>query len=899
MSFSKQDSGESRQRNGNGFRTDSAISGNRQQGERVLQPWVPDENIPVNMALESTGKQSGGGWDQFAVNERLFGLKTDYDETIYTTAIDKSHPEYSKRYAAADRKAREIENSVANNRHVEEERVADNLAVDDSGLDEEDKYSGVQRQDFPPLSVTGRADRYTPPARRAPSGKATVSGAPVDPAIISSQLARPPLEAPSTSTTKPKHTPKVGGPEVSAPPTTTESSPVVTPEPKATPTNTSTSASGAASPHTKVIATPNATATVERDVVTAFRGFAAQQRTQADKLRLSKAKADKEEKLQELKAFASSFKLHSPLPNDLVAIIAKDPAKQRAIQENARRQAEEVQQEKQMKADAIQVPRSGLAASDQRTTQRSGAGTGTASTSATSNRQAPGRGGYPPQGPYHNNQPFRQDRSTRSQVSGSQQGHPTPPLSTRLRNIEQSKNVLASPAPGADTRQPPTGPAHGPDTSAPRRTSATALLGKLNPNSHEFRPSPFAAAFNPNGNPSNASSPRSASATASQGIPSASGTLLRRKLGTPSKAKTDGPVLDIIERLAKETPPQGRDWSSNGGIKPAYDTPPTWRQLKDDEPQSSTMNLNYAKLFENARFSGQPMSPQQPSSAHPQVAHQHQLPFHLQQGAHTQRPSPRQPPLHMHNNQSMQQNAQFHSNDDHRMVPSHSAQSYASPRLAQVNVAYPSPMGQPAQLSFQQPGMQYPVGPGGPQMAQFRSYSGGHQFMPQQPTHMGGPVMIQGPAGSFIGNPNLMAPGPPMLYPVNQAHFAPQGNGPPPPMAGSNGYPSPGRSAPMMMPGGSQQGQQAYGMSPGMQYGQPIYAQQPPGQMPNMRVYPPQGQQFGTSPQMPQYSQPQRGGPNGSFNKGYHQHNGPHPQAQQSQTPTGPQRPAADGDEAR
>ncbi|KAL5345803.1 poly(A)-binding protein binding protein [Pseudogymnoascus australis] len=746
MSFSKKGAAESRQQNGNGFRTDSAISGNRQQGERVLQPWVPDENIPVNMSLESSNKQSGGaGWDQFAVNERLFGLKTDYDETIYTTAIDKSHPEYSKRYAAADRKAREIENSVANNRHVEEERMADNLAVDDSGLDEED--NGVQRQEFPPLSVTGRADRYTPPARRAPSGKATVSGAPVDPAIISSQLARPPSEAPSTSTTKPEHTPKVGGPEVSTPPTTTESSFAVTPEPKATPTNTSTSASGAASPHPKVTSTPNATATVERDVVTAFRGFAAQQRTQADKLRMSKAKADKEEKLQELKAFASSFKLHSPLPNDLVAIIAKDPAKQRAIQENARRQAEEVQQEKQMKADAIQVPRSGLVTSDQRTSQRSGAATGTVSASATSNRQTPGRGGYPLKDPTTN-------RSDRIALLA-------------LRNIEQNKNGLAPPGPGTDARQPPTGPAHGPDTSASRRTSATALLGKLNPNSHEFRPSPFAAAFSPNGNPSNASSPRSASATASQGIPSASGTLLRRKPGTPSKAKADGPVLDIIERLARETPPQGRDWSSNGGIKPAYDTP----QLGD-----------------------------------------------------------KQPPLHMHNNQSMQQNSQFHSNDDHRMVPSHSAQSYASPRLAQVNVAYPSPMGQPAQLSFQQPGMQYPVGPGGPQMAQFRSYSGGHQFMPQQPTHMGGPVMIQGPAGSFIGNPNLMAPGPPMMYPVNQAHFTPQGNGPPPPMAGSNGYPSPGRSAPMMMPGGSQQGQQVYGMSPGMQYGQPIYAQQPPGQ---------------------------------------------------------------------
>lgn len=105
-----------------------------------MQRWVPDESIPANMSLEASSKQSNGGnWDQFAANEKLFGLTTDYDENIYTTAIDKSHPEYSKKYAAADRKAREIENSVANNRHVEEERTADNLTVDDSGLDEEDK----------------------------------------------------------------------------------------------------------------------------------------------------------------------------------------------------------------------------------------------------------------------------------------------------------------------------------------------------------------------------------------------------------------------------------------------------------------------------------------------------------------------------------------------------------------------------------------------------------------------------------------------------------------------------------------------------------------------------------------------------------------------------------------
>lgn len=93
------------------------------------------------MSLESSRNKSstGAGWDQFEVNNRLFGITTDYDENIYTTTIDKSHPDYVKKYAEADRKAREIENSVANNSHVTEERIVDNLTADDSGITEEDK----------------------------------------------------------------------------------------------------------------------------------------------------------------------------------------------------------------------------------------------------------------------------------------------------------------------------------------------------------------------------------------------------------------------------------------------------------------------------------------------------------------------------------------------------------------------------------------------------------------------------------------------------------------------------------------------------------------------------------------------------------------------------------------
>ena len=93
------------------------------------------------MSLEASRNKStgGAGWDQFEANRLLFGLTTDYDEDIYTTKIDKSHPDYSKRFAEADRKAREIEGSIANNSHIAEERIVDNLTVDDSGLDEEDK----------------------------------------------------------------------------------------------------------------------------------------------------------------------------------------------------------------------------------------------------------------------------------------------------------------------------------------------------------------------------------------------------------------------------------------------------------------------------------------------------------------------------------------------------------------------------------------------------------------------------------------------------------------------------------------------------------------------------------------------------------------------------------------
>jgi hypothetical protein len=140
------------------------------EDKRTLQWWVPDEIIGTDLSLSLGGSEDadGAGWDQFEVNQRLFGVAgtTDYDETIYTTVIDKSHPEYNKRSAEADRKAREIKESSAYSSHAAEERIKDNLTVDNSGFDEEDIYRGVQGQDFPQFAPSGRPEKYMPPGRR-------------------------------------------------------------------------------------------------------------------------------------------------------------------------------------------------------------------------------------------------------------------------------------------------------------------------------------------------------------------------------------------------------------------------------------------------------------------------------------------------------------------------------------------------------------------------------------------------------------------------------------------------------------------------------------------------------------------------------------------------------------
>ncbi|TEA22728.1 Uncharacterized protein C8034_v001213 [Colletotrichum sidae] len=916
MSFNKRDAAmgskaDGKGQNGtrSGFRTDAAISNSRLGSERTLQPWVPDSSDGADGSLEKPSNV-GGAWDQFAENERLFGLKTDYDENIYTTTIDKSHPQYSQRMAAAERKAREIERSLPTTAHVAEERQMDFVAGTGDGGDEEDKYSGVRRQDFPPIPTSD--NKYTPPAKRAPSAQATVTGAPFDPAIISSQLRAPAKKqttvksedakllsqlvnkgataeslkvAESKPSTKPAPKPE---PAKSVESKAPESKAVaakahdVKPVEKSGPARPSATTGRTISPQVKEGA-PSAASTVERDVLNSFKTFASQQRQNAEKVRSSKAKLDKEVKLTELKKFADSFKLSTPVPTDLISIIAKDPVKQKEIQAKAIMNAEEVARTKsepstkpketptkeavKPTADTPVTQTAAAAAADTRT--RSTPAQNTISPSNAPNRHQNARQSYGAP-PYHT-QTYRNDRSGQHMTQQNRQ-----PLAQRIRNPEQQK--LSQPpnhqnGGGHDMRPPPTGPANTNDSSYARRISGVPshIGGKLNPNSHEFRPSPFAASFNPNGHPSAGSSPRSAAANnvaepTSAPAAAPAGQLIRRK----TKA-VDVNKCYILAHVKTIPPPQGpgRKWDDNGGLRPSYDTAPVWRVPEDNEKPDSTMSMTSKEYLERQSFAATSMSTPNHTHVVPS-AHQHQLPFHLQQPAHmAPRQSPHMPPMPIQNQHGHGPHGPYQNMDDHRMMHSNSAQSFASPRMSQVPITYTPAMASASQVSYNQPMMQPYVGPGTPQMG-FRNFSNNHQYMPHQPGHMNGPMMPQ-----FI-NPQGMVPAHQMpMYAGGHAQFMPPNGAPPQPIPGSNGYPSPGRpAAPMMVHQGSQQGQPVYGMSPNVQYQQPFTPQQPGGQVGNVRGYNSPGpQHFGTSPsQIHSHGAQQRSGSSSYGTKPFNNH---------------------------
>jgi len=706
--------------------------------------------------------------------------------------------------------------------------------------------------DFASLQ-SGHPNKYTPPARRAPTNQPTVPGAPVDPAIISSQISRPEpklsQERKSNTYAQTQKSAQSNAEEQAknlsiAPippskPTSFVKGVADTEQIKSNPGRT-LDPSVSASPNRTAGPPENATSNVETEVLDSFRQFANTEKMRVLERRRNQATQDKAIKLNDLMKFSKNFKLLTPVPKDLVPILAKDKTKQEEIMEKAQRLAEEASN------SSSSTPKSLATNSDQKAQRPLATArydVGTTSPIAPADRQnfPRGRQGHAQQVQY-NDHKARIDRSFQAQhVPAVSPRAGTGLLGHRLADMQRQKQAGApvpvpTPLPIHEKRVPPTGPAintsglSSPQKRSNTQTPTSAMSSKFNVKALEFKPNPAASSFTPVGNPSGASSPRSsANVHATSRAPTPSSFFGNKKPLPSSERPSINDHFNPVKRLKKESEEQEttKVYASNGGIKPAYKTPPTWDVTKENEDKT------YQDMFDDVPFAPPSASPQHVSSANPQLPHQHQLPFHLQHGAQgiPQAHASQQAPHQLHPQQHLHP-AGPHHYDDHRMhISSSSSSVFPSPRPQYSNMAYPSPMAQHAQLAYGQPMPPYFIGPNGPQPTPIRQYPGGPQFVNPPGAHLGAPMMVQQHSnGSFMSMPQAMAvPFNPQMqmYSPGQGHAIPQYGDPPQP---PSNYPSPGRGAPLMIHQGSQQGQhpqQVMFMSPG-HHGQPMYAQQQP-----------------------------------------------------------------------
>lgn len=649
---------------------------------------------------------------------------------------------------------------------------------------------------------------------------------PVDPAIISAQIARPADSKQRDDIQEPaKAAPSASQPKVAA---------SVSQAPKDSIESKSSLASAVDQPTkpTRPIAPSKldtqkavgvtATDNVEVNLLDSFRQFANTEKMRVQDSRRHRQSADKAVKINDLMKFAKNFKLVTPVPSDLVPILAKDKSKQDEIVERARRNAESLANTGA--ASKLSV------LTDQKSSRPLAPAHWEVEAAAASNN-AQNRSTQPTR-VSQTSKDRPQAANVPSQAARSQQGL----LSHRLADSHRLHKTgtpmsVPNPLPIQDARQPSTRPAaSGSGVSSPHgpggvRSPSSSTSARFNVKATEFKPNPTASTFKPTAEPSLASSPRTDTNTRSGSrAPSPSAFFGDRKLVPVAERASILSHFDILKHLKDEAEndPAAKNWVSNGGIKPSYKTPPTWTTPTD--PEKPEDFKSYKEMFDKAR-PVPAVTPQHSSPVNPALAHQHQLPLHLQNGPQgiPQVQTPQQPPqLHA---QPQHYATGPHHYDDHYMRPSISSASVypaPSPRMQNNNIAYPSPMNNHAQLAYGQPIPQYMLGPNGPQQAGFRQFPGGPQMMASPGPHLA-PMMVQQPsAGGYMVHPQQMIPFNPQMtmYP---------GAGPQPygvPTQSPSGYPSPGRGAPMMMHQGSHQGQPVY-MTPS-QYGQPIYAQQPP-----------------------------------------------------------------------
>lgn len=562
----------------------------------------------------------------------------------------------------------------------------------------------------------------------------------------------------------------------------------------------------------------NASETVEKDLMFAFKEFATRERGLANNEQRKRLNQDKQMKINDLKKFAQNFKLHTPVPNDLVPILAKDEKKQQEIIDKAKTAAAEPK---------LTPPKPAPA------------------TGAVSDSKGPRSGVAPqpaPMSPADRNQQRRQGpgpyQSYRDPRMQGQNMAPRAPLGQRLSYNQQQIRAgvppqnIPGPAPIQIPPQRPAGANNG------MQSPSSSISTRFNAGAREFKPNPAANTFSPTINQSNASSPRHDSTRpASKGISD----FFEGRTPAPAEQhpSLDG-MFNPINRMMKEVATdekQSKDFLVNGGIPNAFRTLPIW------EVPETNSELSYQQAIEKSSVTVPPIaSPPHNIIQSGPIPHQHQLPLHLQQNGpmmqqgHTPHQTPRHMPVQPHHGQPGP-----HHFDEHRMQYSQSQSSlHPSPRAMQPFMAVSGPNGQPVPV-YQQGMPTYGVSPSG-HPVMLRQVPPGAQFVTQQPAMMGGHMMSQqASAGPYVVQPQMQmyqqSPAPGHVYPHQH------GGGPPGPMHGPggmpsapNGYPSP-RPAPMMQHQGSQQGhgvpqgpgvQQVMYMQQGM-HGPAMYAGAPSG----------------------------------------------------------------------
>ncbi|KAJ3129349.1 hypothetical protein HK098_001761 [Nowakowskiella sp. JEL0407] len=345
------------------FATDTSISSfSGEIRERPLQKWADDIDASWDNSISNTSQSSSllattllplsssssesHQWDQFEVNEKLFGVKSDFKEELYTTTLDKSGADYKLRELEAIKVAREIERMPSNIIHVMEER---GQKVETDG-DEEALYSSVARSSPTPstpltsntptsLNNSPNPGKYIPPAGRAKL-QAMAQQQQQQQQTLKQQKSKESTQSVSNQTTDQKEQPTRTAVDVKVEKSETEKlldkDIAIKPEKtNATPASTrlalpkkDENVAKTADKKSSLLSTfpiiPGNQDISKIKLAKDFKSFANVEKEQLLLRKTFLMKKERDDILEEFKSFSQTFKLSNPPPSDLIPILAKD-----------------------------------------------------------------------------------------------------------------------------------------------------------------------------------------------------------------------------------------------------------------------------------------------------------------------------------------------------------------------------------------------------------------------------------------------------------------------------------------------------------------------------------------------------------------------------------------------